>query len=166
MYIRNIEQRDDAAIKTIIRQSLAEFGLDVPGTAYFDPQLGNLSAFYAGVQGAYFVACDDSGHVIGGAGYAPIGDGQDISDNYHGIAELQKLYVSEESRGSGASYRLIEHIEHSAQQHGFTTLYLETHHALEAAMHVYERLGFQPIDGPLGDAQHTTMDRFYTKVIA
>jgi putative acetyltransferase len=110
------------------------------------------------------VACDDSGRVVGGAGYAPIDeDGHDAAER---IAELQKLYVSKESRGLGASYRLIDAVESHARRDGYTTLYLETHHVLEAAMHVYERRGFQLIDAPLGHAQHTTMDRFYIKSLA
>lgn len=157
MHIRAIEAKDDAVIRDIIRAGLKEHGLDVPGTAYFDPQLDSLSSFYAEDGRAYVVVCDDGGRVIGGAGYAevPGSDGK--------IAELQKLYVSSDGRGSGASYQLIAQVETGARADGYSVLYLETHHRLQAAMHVYERTGFSLIDGPLGDAQHTTMDRFYRK---
>lgn len=164
MRIRTIRAQDDAVMRRIIRESLAAFGLDVPGTAYFDPQLSSLSAFYASPGSDYFVVTDDSGRVVGGAGYAPVDAAADNGEGSAvGVAELQKLYVSEDSRGSGASYELIRHVAAAAKNDGFTTLYLETHHLLKAAMHVYEREGFQEIDGPLGNAQHTTMDRFFVK---
>ncbi|MDN6233871.1 MAG: hypothetical protein L0J14_01930, partial [Bifidobacterium crudilactis] len=72
MRIRTIRAQDDAVMRRIIRESLAAFGLDVPGTAYFDPQLNSLSAFYASPGSEYFVVIDDSGRVVGGAGYAPV----------------------------------------------------------------------------------------------
>lgn len=70
--IRPIRQADDAAIAKIIRTKLHAYGLDIPGTAYFDPELDHLSAFYdAGPKKrAYLVAVDRSGQVLGGAGIA------------------------------------------------------------------------------------------------
>ena len=46
MIIRAIEPRDGAAMAAIVRRSLEAHGLDVPGTAYFDPELDHLSAHY------------------------------------------------------------------------------------------------------------------------
>ena len=45
--IRNICTKDDAVIAKIIRTNLQRYHLDIPGTAYFDPELDHLSAFYA-----------------------------------------------------------------------------------------------------------------------
>ncbi len=42
-------------------------------------------------------------------------------------------------------------------------LYLETHHKLEAANHVYERAGFTRMDGPLPGSSHGAMDVFWKK---
>ena len=44
--IRPITADDDAAIAAIIRDNLRAAHLDIPGTAYFDPELDHLSDFY------------------------------------------------------------------------------------------------------------------------
>ena len=36
---RKIEPADDARIAEIVRANLKHFHLDIPGTAYFDPEL-------------------------------------------------------------------------------------------------------------------------------
>ena len=43
---RKIEAADDRKIAKIIRANLEKHNLDIPGTAYFDPQLDCLSAYY------------------------------------------------------------------------------------------------------------------------
>lgn len=45
---------------------------------------------------------------------------------------------------------------------GYRILYLETHSALHAALHLYEAAGFTQIPQPAW-AVHSAMDRFYTK---
>lgn len=69
---RKIEPADDARIAEIVRANLKHFHLDIPGTAYFDPELEHLSAFYDAEPSKrrYFVALDDAGQVVGGAGIA------------------------------------------------------------------------------------------------
>lgn len=161
--IRTITSTDNEAMKTIIQQGLARFGLDIPGTAYYDPQLNALSDFYdastSELGRGYFVVTDGDNHVLGGAGYAHFsGLGPEV-------AELQKLYISPQGQGSGASYHLIHQIEKSARADGYRQLYLETHHALVAAMHVYERCGFTLLKRPLVRADHAAMDRFYIKTL-
>jgi putative acetyltransferase len=46
MQIREIEVREIQTMEQIIKRSLESFNLDIPGTAYFDPQLSNLAQFY------------------------------------------------------------------------------------------------------------------------
>ena len=41
--IRPIRPEDDAPLSRIIRSNLEQFHLDIPGTAYFDPELDHLS---------------------------------------------------------------------------------------------------------------------------
>ena len=67
--IRPILPEDDARLAEIIRQNLEKKHLNIPGTAYFDPELAHLSRFYAALpeKRAYFVA-ECGGEVLGGAG--------------------------------------------------------------------------------------------------
>ena len=46
MNLRPMEVRDNPAVAQLIRASLEEFGLDKPGTVYFDSHLDHLADFY------------------------------------------------------------------------------------------------------------------------
>ena len=154
--IRPILPEDDARLAEIIRQNLEKKHLNIPGTAYFDPELAHLSRFYAALpeKRAYFVA-ECGGEVLGGAGYAECSAFEDC-------AELQKLYLSDSAKGKGLGRRLMETVEDRARQAGYRRLYLETHSILDAAIRLYERRGYRSIDRPLS-VQHGTMDRFYLR---
>lgn len=67
-----ITEDDDVAIAAIIRANLERYHLDIPGTAYFDPELDHLSSYYnsGSDERVYFILTDESGRVIGGAGIA------------------------------------------------------------------------------------------------
>ncbi|MBM6688399.1 GNAT family N-acetyltransferase [Collinsella tanakaei] len=156
--IRPIATADDAAVAIIIRSCLEAYRLDIPGTAYFDPELDHLSRFYASRPGlrAYFVMEDtDSARIIGGAGLA----------EYEGLdtcCELQKIYLVESERGRGRGLELLEAVEAQARKLGYRRIYLETHTSLHEAIRLYERCGYRCIDRP-ATAIHSTMDRFYLK---
>lgn len=172
MLIRPITAADDAPMAAIVRKSLAAHGLDIPGTAYFDPELDHLSSFYNNRDGlgkvaggtnanaadtrAYFVAIDDDSALVGGAGFAAF-------PNQPGVAELQKLYVSPAAQRHGLGHRLVALVEQCATEAGYTTLYLETHHNLTAAIRLYRQLDYTQLDAPLPGTTHTTMDRFFAK---
>ena len=157
MNIREIEERDNPALEKIIKQSLESFGLDIPGTAYFDPQLACLSNFYQDQPNAkYWSLTNDEGEVLGGVGIAP------FSPHLPGICELQKLYIKPEAQGLGMSKKLMETALGFAEQH-YTHCYLETMESLQAANRLYERLGFRRLESPLEGSEHGTMDRWYLK---
>ena len=142
----------DAAMAAIIRANLKAHGLDVPGTAYFDAALDQLSAYYDVPGRAYYTVLEGD-RVLGGIGLAEFrGD----------CCELQKLYLAEEAKGRGLGYRLIRLIEDRALALGYRQIYLETHTNLAAAIHVYERAGYREIPRPAG-VVHSTMNRFYRK---
>lgn len=92
--IRHITAADDEAMGTIARENLKAFGLDVPGTAYFDSEIMHLSGYYDAVPGrrSYFVATDADGTLLGGGGLAEFGP-------LENTAELQKLYLSDAAKG-------------------------------------------------------------------
>lgn len=118
MIIRSITPRDDAVIRDIIRRSLESHGLDIPGSAYFDPQLGELSRFYASLSPAHYWVAELDGRVVGGVGIAPFGDAG-------GVCELQKLYLDATAQGLGLSRRLMDVALDFATAH-YTQCYLET----------------------------------------
>ncbi len=156
MNIREIQEKDNAAMEKIIKNSLESFGLNIPGTAYFDPQLGNLTQYYKNLHHAkYWVLVDERDHVVGGVGIAPF-------HNHKGVCELQKLYLKLEVQGRGLSKKLMNVALDFAKQH-YSQCYLETMKILEKANFLYEKLGFQKLDKPLEGSEHGTMDTWYIK---
>ena len=155
--IRPITPADNGEIAKIIRENLRAFHLDIPGTAYFDPELDCLSEFYRTLpdKRRYWIAADDDGRVIGGVGIAEF-------PGFDNCAEVQKLYLCDCAKGKGFGKQLMEAAEGFARSAGYRCLYLETHTNLEAAIGLYEKLGFRQIDKPAA-VLHSTMNRFYLK---
>lgn len=154
MRVRQITGEDDEALASIIRYNLKKHGLDLPGTVYFDEGLDHLSTFYLGTgKRNYFIALDEKGKVIGGAGFAEF-------SGFSDCAELQKLYLSEEAKGHGYGYELIDLVLSQAKKCGYKKIYLETHTNLAAAIHMYEKKGFRQIEQP-ANCVHATMNRFF-----
>ena len=156
MRIREIKETDNRIVEQIIKQSLESFGLNIPGTAYYDPQLGHLSAFYQQQPNAmYWVLVNENDEAIGGVGIAPFGNKPDI-------CELQKLYISPEAQGLGYSKKLMNTALEFAKKH-YAYCYLETMNKLEIANLLYSKLGFQQLHKPLDGSEHSTMDTWYIK---
>ena len=152
---REMEEKDNEAIATIVRSSLKKAGLDIPGTAYFDEKLDALSEVYGEDDRKYFVLTDTNDNVIGGIGFSPFLSMKET-------AELQKLYLKENFHGNGVSYAMIEFIEEEMRKSGFKYSYLETHTNLPAAIHIYEKSGYRLIERPK-EVGHSTMNRFFIK---
>lgn len=154
---RKIESADDAGIAKIIRSNLEKLHLNLPGTAYFDPELDRLSCYYNSEpdKRAYFIALDEKEQIIGGVGIAEF-------DGIDNCAELQKLYLDDSAKGKGYGKDLMKIAEDWARSAGYKNLYLETHTNLSVALKLYEKTGFQCIEKPCA-TQHSTMNRFYLK---
>ena len=152
--LRPITAADDAAMATIIRSVMPEFGASGCGFAINDPEVDWMSRAYAQPRHAYFVLERD-GAVLGGAGVAPLagGDGD--------TCELRKMYFLPEARGIGAGAAMMARCLDAARGIGFRQCYLETLTGMDAAMRLYERSGFRRIDGPMGATGHGGCNRFY-----
>lgn len=61
---------------------------------------------------------------------------------YDGFAEVKRMFVRPNARGSGAAQAILARLEADASAHGYTRLMLETGDALKAAHRLYERAGF------------------------
>ena len=48
-----------------------------------------------------------------------------------------------------------------AKEAGYQQVYIETHHKLESALHVYRAYGFTELTAPLKQAEHSEMDYFF-----
>ena len=151
---KNLTEKEDSAIAALIRNNLESFHLDIPGTAYYDEGLEHLSAYYDNPRRAYFVLMEED-TVVGGVGLAEL-------DGMEECCEMQKLYLNDRVKGQGLGYALIRRVEEEAKRLGYRRIYLETHSALEAAVHLYEKCGYRRIDRPK-ELVHSAMDLFYQK---
>ena len=149
-----LRAEQDEALAALIRRILKGHGLDIPGTAYYDPGLDHLSGSYDGTDGEYY-ALTAEGRLIGGVGFSAFG-------GFERCCELQKLYLDESFRGRGLGGRMLAFIEQRAAELGFQRIYLETHTSLQEAIRLYERTGYRRIGRP-ACVVHGTMDRFYLK---
>jgi putative acetyltransferase len=152
--LRPIDTADDAAIATIIRTVMPEFGAVGDGFAINDPEVDWMSRAYAAPRSAYFVVERD-GRILGGGGVAPLEGGP------HDVCELRKMYFLPELRGLGVGAALMNRCLDAARSFGFRHCYLETLCGMRAAQKLYERSGFRRIGGPLGATGHGGCDTFY-----
>ena len=154
LLIRSLTPADNAAVAAIIQTVMPEFGADGPGFAIHDPEVLAMHAAYDRVGAAYFVVESD-GRVLGGAGVAPLDGGPD------GVCELRKMYFLPDLRGRGAGAALMTHCLDAARALGHRQCYLETLRGMDQAQKLYERSGFQRLDGPMGSTGHFGCNRFY-----
>ena len=145
--IRTINPQDNRALALIIRNTLAEFGANKPGTVYFDPTTDNLFEVFQKPRSIYYVVLKDD-KLIGGGGIYPT-DGLPAD-----TCELVKMYLLPEGRGLGLGRMLIEKCLQFAKEAGYKNVYLETMPELKNALKVYEKLGFNYLNGPIGNSGH------------
>ncbi len=88
------------------------------------------------------------GNIAGGGGVAPLSGGE------ASLCELQKMYFLPILRGKGLAKQLALQALEFARQQGFNRCYLETTASLTSAVGLYERLGFEHINGPMGNTGH------------
>jgi GNAT superfamily N-acetyltransferase len=74
--------------------------------------------------------------------------------------ELKRMYVRPQYQGRGLGAALVEHLAAYARERGVPLLRLETGVYQEAAIRLYERMGFRAI-APFGDYRATPLNRFY-----
>lgn len=153
MKIREIEKNDNKTVEAIIRYCLTEFGAAHEGTAWADPNLGRFSEIYGTDGNRYWVAENDAGKVVGGAGIGFLTDD---------ICELQKMYCLPEARGTGAAQILMETALGYAGKY-YKKCYLETLENMRAAQRFYEKYGFERVEEPPVKTEHFACDVRYIK---
>jgi putative acetyltransferase len=144
---RNIDEGDNKELADLIRTVFREFGIDRPGTVYFDPTTDTLFELFKTPGSVYWIAEVD-GAMAGGCGIFPTPGLPD------GCAELVKFYLLPRWRGKGIGKALMEKCFESATQMGYRQLYLESLPELSKAVSMYIKSGFRHIPSALGNSGH------------
>ena len=151
--IREIEEKDNAGVESLIRTCLLEFGGNREGTAWCDPDLGRFSEIYNKPGHKYWVAEDAQGQIVGGAG---------IGGLALEVCELQKMYCLKEARGTGVAHELMKLCLEYAKQY-YKKCYLETFSNMIAANKFYAKYEFRKLDKPFLETVHFGCDVWYIK---
>ncbi|WP_313636870.1 GNAT family N-acetyltransferase [Paenibacillus sp. FSL K6-0276] len=158
MNIRRIQLKDNHAIEQIIRNCLIEFGGNRSGLAWEDDSLHHLYGYYNHCENRAYWVVEEEGEVLGGCGIAPFGSEDKI-------CELQKMYLSPSTRGTGIAIALLNVALDFAKLH-FDKCYLETLQNMHAANRFYMKNGFELLDAPIAGSEHFACDAWYIKDLA
>ncbi len=154
--IRTILPSDNKALAVIVRNSLAEFGANHPGTVYYDETTDYLYELFQKPNSIYFVALVNN-EIAGGGGIFPT---QGLPDD---TCELVKMYLKKTTRGLGLGKLLIEKCIEFAKETGFRKVYIESMPELKKALGIYEKFGFRYLNGPMGNSGHFGCDVWMLK---
>jgi len=132
---------------------MAEFGVNRPGTVYFDPTTDHLYELFQQARSIYYVA-ELNNTIVGGAGIYP-SDGLPTD-----VCELVKMYLRPAARGHGLGRELIAKCIAYARAVGYKQIYLETMPELKQALKVYEKFGWKYLEGPMGNTGHFGCDKW------
>jgi len=144
------ETPDQPEVLALLRLADARSAALYPEDSRPGPGLAALLA--PGVR--FFVARRD-GRAIGCGGYAPSGDG---------AAELKRIFVVAEARGTGLGRALVEAIEATAIGDGIRLMRLETGIRSVEAIGLYRRLGYRET-GPFGAYGPDPLSVFMAKAL-
>ena len=154
--IRPVEAKDNKRIAWLVRFCLDEYHAPHEGSAWSDPDLERFSEVYNSPGNAYWVAEDESGTVVAGAGIGSLGS--------EGVCELRKMYCVPEHRGKGVAHALLETALAYAARY-YRLCYLETFSNMLSAHRFYEKHGFTRTDRHYGDTGHYLCDVLYIRTL-
>ena len=124
---------DVPAVARHVASVLGEFGLEFGKGSPTDEELLRLPASYADHGGAFWVAVDEAGKLLGTCGAYPVAPGD---------LEVRKMYLLPEARGTGAGRALLETCVAWAKHKGARRLVLDTTDRMDRAIAFYEKHGF------------------------
>lgn len=151
-----IEPSHDESVCNIIKAVGAEFGAVGEGFGPSDPEVEAMSAHYTKENKSKYIVALMGDKVVGGCGIAPFNNSDDV-------CELKKLFLLPEARGLNLGQRLTDQCLKAAQEYGFSRCYLDTLSNMNAAIKLYEKVGFEHLDSPLDGTLHGKCDVWMIK---
>ncbi|MEI7446876.1 MAG: GNAT family N-acetyltransferase [Burkholderiales bacterium] len=118
----------------------------------FDAELASLPGAYAPPEGRLLLVRRGD-EPVGCGALRPLGDGR---------CEMKRVFLRPSVRGAGLGERLVRRLCDEARAAGYRELRLDTLPSMTAAIALYERLGFVPIEpyvhNPVPGARFLSLD--------
>ncbi|EKQ58238.1 MULTISPECIES: GNAT family N-acetyltransferase [unclassified Clostridium] len=156
MLIREIQEKDNKEVELLIRSCLIEFGVDKPGCAWSDPNLGRFYQVYQNEKSKYWVV-EHNNKIVAGCGIGPL-------YSTTNICELQKMYALKVARGTGIAKDLLDISLGFAKKY-YKKCYLETFNNMIGANKFYQKHGFTRLEKPIIETEHYACDAWYIKTL-
>jgi N-acetylglutamate synthase and related acetyltransferases len=150
--IRDWQSGDRTLAAELIYTVLDEYGLKGEPDGADQDVLQVETAYWA--TGGEFWVVEQSGKLVGTAGYYPIQRGKNA-------VEIRKMYLHPSVRGQGLGKFLLIELERAIARKGYTQIWIETASVLKEAVLLYERNGYEPASG----VETARCDRVYVKQI-
>lgn len=128
--------------------------LDEYQASLYPPESNHLEPLDKLRSPAYYFIAAWQGRILLG-----IGSFKRSSEDY---VEIKRLMILREHRGKGLAIRLMKNLEAKAAREGFTDARLETGIYQQAALGLYQRLGYQKT-GPFGTYKEDPLSVFMGK---
>ena len=154
--IREIQKEDNPKVAEIIRTVMTEYGCVGEGYSIEDPEVDYMFETYADDRSHYLVLLKGE-KIVGCGGVAQLqGGSQDT-------CELKKMYFYSDARGAGMGTKMVSVLLEKAKELGYEKCYLETVARMERANALYQKMGFQKLQGAEGNTGHCGCDSHYIK---
>ena len=146
--IRDARSDDRCAIEAVTLAAYEQYAALMP--AHWEGYRQNILATLAAAQPEAQIVAEEEGQLVGSVLLYPAGSviarpgGGSIT---LAEPEVRLLAVEPEARGRGVGVTLMHECVHRARQSGAAALTLHTTDIMQAAMRLYERLGFQRAPG-------------------
>ncbi|MEG5137031.1 MULTISPECIES: GNAT family N-acetyltransferase [unclassified Microcoleus] len=148
--IRSWETRDRAEAFNLIKNILAEYGLNCEPCGA-DRDVYDVELYYHKKGGEFWVV-ERQGEIVGTAAYYPIERGKNA-------VEIRKMYILPAARRQGLGKFLLQELESIIMARGFDEIWIETASILKEAVILYENNGYLPTTG----VETPRCDRVYVK---
>jgi putative acetyltransferase len=143
--VRPAQAEDVTQLVALVREVLAEFGLEFGAGSETDAQLLELPASYERAGGRFWVAQAEN-RLVGTCGVYPLEPG---------VMELRKMYLARAARGGGLGRQLLAEAVSFARAARATRMVLDTVDQMERAIAFYEAHGFRRDDQYIRGARCT-----------
>jgi GNAT superfamily N-acetyltransferase len=142
--VRPVKASDVPSVVALVRQVLTEFGLRFGEGAQTDDELSRLPGSYEMGGGAFWIAENPRGTLLGTCGVFPVA----LS-----TFELRKMYLDSSARGRGLGQRLLDESIAWTRAHGGLRMVLDTTEKMDRAIAFYEANGFVRDDAQIRGAR-------------